>query len=69
MVHRKKPQLQESEGEGFSDVDSDTSASSNESGLEDPIDDGWVFPILQPKAKRHEYEAVCQVNSSKLILN
>jgi hypothetical protein len=57
MVHRKKSTpLQESEGEEFSD----NSASSKASSIDNPIEDGWVFPIVQPKAKRAEYEAVCQ---------
>ena len=65
MVYRKKTVTpQESEGEEFDDF-SDSSASS--SRIEDPVDDGWVFPIVRPKAPRAEYEAVCEASSS--ILN
>ena len=61
MVHRKKTTpLQESEGEDFGD-DSDDSTSSNSKvgGIEDLVEDDWVFPIVRPNAKRAEYEAVC----------
>lgn len=57
MVYRKKTPLQESEGEKFSDF-SDDSASSKASSIEDPIKDGWVFPVVRPDARRAEYEAV-----------
>jgi hypothetical protein len=58
MVHRKKlppPSLQESEGEEFSDG----SDGSEVSSIDNPAEDGWVFPIVLPGAKRTEYEAVC----------
>ena len=50
--------LQESEGENFSDF-SDDSASSKASNIEDPLADGWVFPVLLDDAKRPQYAAVC----------
>jgi hypothetical protein len=67
MVYKKKTPLQgsDSEGEDFSD----NSASSKASGIEDPVDDGWVFPIVLPKAPRAEYEAVCEPFTSSSILN
>lgn len=64
MVNRKRTPLQEpeSDGEEFSDINSDNSMASKI--IEDPVDDGWVFPIVQPKALRREYEAVCEPSSS-----
>jgi hypothetical protein len=61
MVHRRKlaPPPQESEGEEFSDV-SDNSASSKVSSIEELVEDGWVFPIVRPQAKRAEYEEVSE---------
>jgi hypothetical protein len=57
MVHRKKSTpLQESEGEEFSD----NSECSKASSIDNPAEDGWVFPIVLPGAKRTEYESVCQ---------
>jgi hypothetical protein len=69
MVYKKKTpvtlQESDSEGEDFSD----NSASSKASGIEDPVDDGWVFPIVLPKAPRAEYEAVCELFTSSSIFN
>jgi hypothetical protein len=57
MVYKKKrPVIQESEGEDFSDFSDDSEAS----GIEDPLDDGWVFPVVQYKASRDEYQTVCE---------
>jgi hypothetical protein len=57
MVYKKKTPLQESDSEG--EEFSDDSASSKASRIEDPVDDGWVFPIVRLKAPRAEYEAAC----------
>jgi hypothetical protein len=55
MVNRKKnPIIEESEGEKFSDFSDDSAGST----IEDPLDDGWVFPVVPLKAKRDEYETV-----------
>ena len=61
MVHRKKPtpvQESNSEGKEFSDFDRLVSSDSDTFG--DLIEDGWVFPIIQPKALQSEYEEVCE---------
>ena len=58
MVHKKRlVPVQESDGEDFSD-----GSASSEASVDDLVDDGWVFPIVQPQAKRSEYEAVCKIN-------
>jgi len=58
MVRKKPiPVIQESnEGEDFDDF-SDSSANSEQSNIE--VDNNWVFPVLQAKPTRIEYEAVC----------
>ena len=57
---RKKPipvEQESDEGEDFSDF-SDGSANFEESVI--VIDDNWVFPVLQAKPSRTEYDAVCK---------
>jgi hypothetical protein len=69
MVNRKRTvqQSEESEGEEFSDMSDNNSTSSTASKIvEDPIDDGWVFPIVPYKAPRGEYTAVCESIDSML---
>ena len=71
MARKKKstPVVQESEGEEFSDVSTNSAASSELSAIDDPIDDGWVFPIVSAKAKREEYEAVCEIKHIDVYRN
>lgn len=65
MARRKKStpaQESDSEGEEFDDViDSAASSGDVELTIDDPVEDGWVFPIVNAKAKRVEYEAVCEI--------
>jgi hypothetical protein len=67
MARKKKstPVVQESEGEEFSDVSTNSAASSELSA----IDDGWVFPIVSAKAKREEYEAVREIKHIDVYRN
>jgi hypothetical protein len=58
MVKRKV--IQESEDEEFSESGSELASS-----IQDPLDDGWVFPVVPSKAPRAEYEAVRKLSSSK----
>lgn len=66
MARKKKStpvQESDSEGEEFGDVNSIDSAASSgdELAIDDPVEDGWVFPIVSAKAKRVEYEAVREI--------
>jgi hypothetical protein len=64
MARKKKstPVQESGEGEEFSDVSIDSAASSELSGtINDPVEDGWVFPTVRGKAKREEYEAVREI--------
>ena len=71
MAHKKRltPVVQESEGEEFSDVSTNSAASSELSAFDDSIDDGWVFPIVSAKAKREEYEAVHEIKHIDVYRN
>jgi hypothetical protein len=57
MVKKKPIPVVQDEGEHFSDF-SDSSANSEESII--VIDDGWVFPVLQAKPSRTDYEEACK---------
>ena len=62
MARKKKSTpAQQSEGEEFDDVIDSTASSGNELTIDDPVEDGWVFPIVNAKAKRVEYEAVREI--------
>ena len=62
MARKKKStSAQESEGEEFGDVIDSTASSGDELTIDDPVEDGWVFPIVNAKAKQVEYEAVREI--------
>jgi hypothetical protein len=54
---KSKPQAAESDGEEFSDVDSNSNSSGEDLAIgEDTLT--WVCPTVGPQARRNEFEAV-----------
>lgn len=57
MAPPKKSRPEDSDGEEFSDVDSNVDSSSDDLEIgEDTLT--WVCPTVGPQAKRNEYEVV-----------
>ena len=59
MPRPSKSKAQSDEAEDFSDV-IDSSGSDDNSSEDEFVEDKWVFPAVEPNAKRPEFIEVCE---------